>query len=145
MTKHVLLVTLLQLSITSFSQNFIWSKNIGSNGNDGGNSIMVDADDNILSCGYFYGTIDIDPGSEVNNVTSSGSADIYVIKQNSNGDLVWAKTFGGTGIDRAYALVYDSEGNVYVTGHFFGTVDFDPGVGTQLKRVMDNTTSSCSS
>lgn len=133
MTKHVLLVTLLQLSITSFSQNFIWSKNIGSNGNDGGNSIKVDADENILSCGYFYETIDFDPGPEVNSMTSEGSADIYVIKQNSNGDLLWARTFGSTGIDRAYSLVYDEGGNVYITGHFFGTVDFDPGVGTQLK------------
>jgi hypothetical protein len=133
MTKHVLLVTLLQLSITSFGQNFIWSKNIGSNGNDGGNAIKVQQDGSIYSCGYFYETIDADPGEGVFNLTSSGSADAYLIKQNSNGDLLWAKKFGGGGVDRAYDLDFDMDGNVYLTGHFFGNVDFDPGAGTLMK------------
>lgn len=133
MTKHILLVTLLQLSITSFGQNFIWSKNIGSTGNDGGNAIQVTQDGDIYSCGFFYDSIDIDPGDGVTQVTSAGSADMYIMKQNTNGDLVWAKTIGGSGIDRAYSLDYDMDGNIYVTGQYYGTVDFDPGSGVLSK------------
>lgn len=44
--------------------------------------------------------------------------------------LEWAKKFGSTGSDRAAEMVVDASGNVYATGYFSGTVDFDPGAGT---------------
>src|SRR5690606_6884784 len=56
--------------------------------------------------------------------------DIFVLKLNKNGDLLWAKQIGGTGIvDRAFSLTLDSADNVLVSGQFVGTVDFDPGPG----------------
>ena len=48
----------------------------------------------------------------------------------------WTKTMGGTGGNTGYSTALDSSGNVYVTGFFTRTVDFDPGAGT------DNHTSS---
>lgn len=42
----------------------------------------------------------------------------------------WAKKFGNTAIDEGYSVVTDASGNVYVTGGFSGTTDFDPGAGT---------------
>src|SRR5262245_1065477 len=44
-------------------------------------------------------------------------------------DWLWAKSLGGTDDDRATSLVVDAAGNVYATGWFLGTVDFDPGEG----------------
>jgi len=41
----------------------------------------------------------------------------------------WAATWGGSTYDAAYDAVADSLGNVYVTGFFNDTVDFDPGDG----------------
>lgn len=39
----------------------------------------------------------------------------------------WVNTMGNTGTDRGNATAFDPSGNVYVTGYFSGTVDFDPG------------------
>ncbi len=46
-----------------------------------------------------------------------------------NGNFVWAKKVGGTNYDRGYSLAVDISGNIYTTGSFTGTVDFDPGIG----------------
>ena len=48
----------------------------------------------------------------------------------------WADTFGGPNEDEALASVTDASGNVYVTGFFNGTVDFDPGSG--VKNLTSN-------
>jgi hypothetical protein len=42
----------------------------------------------------------------------------------------WVKTVGNTGLDACFNVITDNVGNVYVTGKFEGTVDFDPGPGT---------------
>jgi hypothetical protein len=42
----------------------------------------------------------------------------------------WAKKMGGASYDRGQSLVVDQNGNVYSTGNFSTTVDFDPGAGT---------------
>ncbi len=42
----------------------------------------------------------------------------------------WAVGVGGSTEDAGFGVVTDSSGNVYLAGHFQGTVDFDPGSGT---------------
>ena len=98
--------------------------------NDYGKSVAVDASGNIYTAGYFAGTADFDPGAGTYNLTSAGSDDAYVSKLNSSGDLVWAKTFGGTVADYGTSVAVDASGNIYTTGYFAGTADFDPGAGT---------------
>jgi Beta-propeller repeat len=41
----------------------------------------------------------------------------------------WAKSIGGTGGDTGNSIAVDALGNVYTTGIFINTVDFDPGAG----------------
>ncbi len=52
----------------------------------------------------------------------------WVCAQQPN--LVWANGIGGTGVDYSTGIATDKAGNVYITGYFTGTVDFDPGPGT---------------
>src|SRR5690606_34788005 len=74
-------------------------------------------------------TVDFNPGLEVFNLTSNGLQDIFIQKLDQNGNFIWAKQIGGSGIDEARSIAIDGEGYIYVTGHFSETVDFNPGVG----------------
>ncbi len=118
------------------SGNFVWAKQLGgpyvtgSSLNDFGYSIAVDAGGNVYTTGYFPGTADFDPGPGVYNLTSVGAVDIFVSKLDASGNFLWAKQMGGTLVDEAYSITIDASGNVYTTGYFFGTADFDPGSGT---------------
>ena len=57
----------------------------------------------------------------------------------ANGDFVWAKGMGGASYDLGTDVTVDSSGNVYTTGNFYGTVDFDPGMGVlYLTSVGDS-------
>ena len=93
-------------------------------------AVAVDSSGNVYTTGYFYGTVDFDPGAGTANLTSQGFMDVFVSKLDSSGDYVWAKSLGGTSRNYGHSVAVDSSGNVYTTGHFDGTVDFDPGAGT---------------
>lgn len=110
--------------------NYVWAKSLGANLWDTGYSLTLDSNANIYSTGYFEGTVDFDPGAGTANLTSAGSDEVYISKLDTNGDYVWAKQFAGTGSDVGMGVKLDSSNNVYTTGYFNGTVDFDPGAGT---------------
>jgi hypothetical protein len=74
--------------------------------------------------------VDFDPGAGTVNLSSAGAQDIFVQKLDASGNLVWARGMGGTSDDVGFGIAVDSAGNVYTTGYFVGTADFDPGAGT---------------
>jgi hypothetical protein len=111
------------------SGNYIWAKQVGGIDEDCGRSIVTDVFGNVYITGYFKGTVDFDPGSGVFNLTSSGYHDIFISKLDAFGNFVWAKQMGGAGPDYSYSIDLDVYGNIYTTGTFQGTADFDPGVG----------------
>ena len=51
----------------------------------------------------------------------NGSYDVWVVKISAKGDLIWEKSFGGTGIDRAYDVVKTDEGAYVIVGETFST------------------------
>lgn len=110
------------------SGGFVWAKSFGGTLVDFGYSIAVDASGNVYTTGYFYQTIDFDPGVGVYNLTSAGNEEIFISKLNSSGNFVWAKSMGGTGSDKAFSLTLDASDNVYTVGSYKGPSDFDPGV-----------------
>lgn len=112
------------------SGNFEWVKQIGGTGNDFGFSLALDVSGNIYTAGVFEGTVDFDPSVGTNNLTSSGGRDAFISKLDVSGNFIWAKNFGGMNDDQARSIAIDASGNVYTTGHFEGTADFDPSVGT---------------
>jgi hypothetical protein len=112
------------------SGNFIWAKSFGGSSDDFGNTITLDASGNVYTTGYFQVTADFDPGAGTVNLTSAGSWDIFVQKLDASGNFIWAKSFGSSNTDEGASITLDASGNVYTTGYFYGTVDFDPGAGT---------------
>ncbi len=110
-------------------QDFVWARAMGGTGVDGANGVAVDAGGNVYTAGVFQGTVDFDPGAGTFNLTAVGDFDIFVQKLDSDGNLVWARAMGGTGVDSANGVAVDASGNVYTAGSFQDTVDFDPGAG----------------
>lgn len=109
----------------------LWAKQLGDTSTVG-TSISIDDAGNIYSTGTFEGTRDFDPGSGIYNLTSAGSTDIYISKLNASGDFVWAKRIGGPLADgnfRSCLTINPDDGEMYITGYFKGTSDFDPGAG----------------
>ena len=126
------LLLFLFLSVSVFSQDIVhrWAKQMGGiYGNDYINSIAIDSFGNLYSIGNFERTMDFDPDTGVSNLVSKGFNDIFIQKLDRNGKLIWAKGIGGSGYEWGSSITLDSKGNVYATGGFQDTVDFDPSIG----------------
>lgn len=115
---------------SAMSQGFGWAGNMGGTGNDTGNSIVTDDQGNSYSTGSYSGTADFDPGPGVYTLTAAGAGDAFITKLDTAGNLIWAKSVGGADNDGGTSVAVDPSGNVYLTGLFWGTADFDPGPGT---------------
>ena len=127
----MLLITLVAGVVQAQSPSFVWAKRMGGTSGDVGTSVVVDGAGNVYTTGYFRGTVDFNPGAGTFNLTASGSSsDIFVSKLNASGAFVWAKKIGGTADDAGISIKVDNAGNVYTTGYFRSTADFDPGAGT---------------
>jgi hypothetical protein len=87
----------------------------------------VDTAGNVVTTGFFQGTIDVDPGPGTVELTSTGGFDLFVSKLDDAGNHAWAFALGGAGSDRGAGVTVDEVGAVYLTGYFQDTVDFDPG------------------
>ena len=133
--KKTLTLICLGISTLLLAQNptFKYASAIGGYWNLHNTGIVVDAKKNSYISGYFYGTVDFNPGAGVYNLTSNGSYDACLFKLDSSGNFVWAKQIGSTADDRALSIAIDAAANVYTTGYYAGPVDFDPGIGTDIQ------------
>ena len=109
--------------------NLLWVNAIGGTSLDDGRSITLDDAGNVYVTGRFSNTVDFDPGAGVFNLTDAGGQDIFILKLDTDGNFMWARAMGSTGLDVTEGIVLDDGNNVYTTGQFAGTVDFDPGAG----------------
>jgi len=110
--------------------NYLWARSMGGENYDNSYSINVDSIGNcyITAC-YTNDTIDADPGPGILNFGFVWGCDILFQKLDVNGNLIWAKSIGGTGMDHAMAAVFDDAENLFVTGFYGGEIDMDPGNG----------------
>ena len=111
--------------------NFIWAKNFdGAGSGDVGNCLALDVFGGIYTTGWYGGTADFDPGTGTYNlISNTGNYDVFISKLDASGNFVWAKSIGGSSADYGYSITLDHSGNVYSTGYFEGTSDFDPSAG----------------
>lgn len=97
-------------------------ESFGGTGRDFANAISIDLFNNIYLAGKFENSIEA--GGK--NVQSKGLTDILVVKYNSELNLEWIYSAGGSEDDEAAALIPDKKKNIYVTGSFSGLAEFNP-------------------
>lgn len=110
--------------------NFVWARAfLTSTGASFGNDVVVDTAGNPVILGYHNGYLDMDPTIGKVYTSTKGSSDPFIVKLDKNGNYLWGKSYGGTGIDEGNSLAIDAHQNLYTCGNFQSTVDFDPGTG----------------
>jgi len=99
---------------TDVNGNIIWSKSIGGTGNDNAYSIIQTADSGYISVGLTASA-------------GAGNNDILAVKFNNAGSVVWMKTYGGTGDDRANSIIQTVDGGFIISGvtNSFGAGNYD--------------------
>ena len=110
--------------------NFVWAASTPGGFGQMASAIFVDASQNVYATGHFKGTVDFNPGVGSFDITALGQWDIFISKLDATGAYVWTQRIGGTDHEFAHSLSLDAGGNVFLSGVFQGTADFDPGAGT---------------
>lgn len=91
------------------SGEIIWQRYFGGTNNDRAHSV-VEANDGGFVLAGFTESDDFDISQ------SNGSYDFWVLKINIDGDQIWERTYGGSGIERANAVVKTSDNGYLVVG-----------------------------
>ncbi|MCW3104122.1 MAG: hypothetical protein JWO09_2562 [Bacteroidetes bacterium] len=99
-----------------------------------GRFLKTDQYGNFYVTGGFAGTMDVDLQAGTHTLTSAGSSvDLFLTKYDNNGLWQWSFPIGSAGTtgntEEGYSVYIDGQENVYLTGTFQGTSDFDPGPG----------------
>lgn len=131
MKKHKLTLALFALGLGANAQlpNHHWTKSADGGALAKGYCITSDHWGNVLTAGVFTGTNDFDPSAGTSNLTSYGGDDIFIVKTSPQGEFIWAKNIGGSQADVPNDITVDTSGNIYLTGYFSGTADFNTGTG----------------
>ncbi|POY37034.1 hypothetical protein C3K47_08225 [Solitalea longa] len=108
--------------------NVLWAHNIGENYNTNqAVRIRTDLNGNVSITGDLRGSADFDPSpTGVDIKSSNGDVDGFISKYDKNGNYLWSHSIGGSSLDRCASFDYDLDGNIYLSGLYTGTVDFDP-------------------
>ena len=109
--------------------NFLWANTIP------GFSLTLSCDyaGNSYISGNFEFTQDFDPGPGIFNLTANGLYDFFIQKLDPQGNFLWAKSYqSGNSISAVGGnkSLTGQNNEIYLSGIFTGTVDFDPGPGT---------------
>lgn len=99
----------------------IWTKQLGSIGEDLGKSITINNYGDLFITGHFRQTLYYDNDS----LASSGNTDAFVAKLDLQGNLLWINSIGNTGFETGTSITCDALGNSYVTGTFEDSLSVD--------------------
>ncbi|MFM7137649.1 MAG: FG-GAP repeat domain-containing protein [Planctomycetota bacterium] len=118
--------------------DYQWAKHLGlrTPGGDAEEARLAVTDGGVVVAGTFMGRVDFDPGPGVDERTSragvvngalASSKDVFLVELSAAaGQYGWCRTIGGPGDDRLADVAADASGNVFATGGFTDTVDFNP-------------------
>ncbi|HRO43738.1 MAG TPA: T9SS type A sorting domain-containing protein [Flavipsychrobacter sp.] len=105
-------------NITAVAQSWQWVSSGQANYFDQVEWITVDKCGNTYVTGSFYNTLTIDTFQLVSN----GYKDVFWVKYNKHGQVIWAKSTGGNNDDDPGGIAVDNAGNVYVFLSFSDTI-----------------------
>jgi len=116
----VLLVAVLLVSMAHGEQTDFWPVGGGGIGDDAAQAVVLARSGDVVSVGVFrnearFGDVWL---------RSEGLGDIYVLRQDPAGIILWVVGAGGAGADEATAVTMDDSGNIYLAGLCHGTVHF---------------------
>ncbi len=120
-----------------FQHAIAWGGHTGI-GNAEGWRVEVDAYGNVIVAGTFKGAVDFDPGPGSFYLPSVTGDDLFVCKFDQEMVLLWAKSWPLYSYTYDYTywsqadIEVDQSGDVFITGYFGGTIDFDPGPMTDV-------------
>ena len=97
---------------------FLWARKAGSSATlDKVAAITTDRHNNVLVTGYFSASSINFDGTVVYN-SPGFKSDIFVAKYDSDGNILWAISYGGTNDEVSNSICADTMGNIYVAGWF---------------------------
>ena len=119
--KSILFILFLFPTTISIAQfpHWSWAKSAGNGRNDYGNAITI-TNDNMIYCVGQFNSPAISFGTTV--LTNAGgdneTNDIFIVKYNESGEMLWAKSIGGSDDDFGKSIAADKAGNLYITGGY---------------------------
>ncbi|TVR83467.1 MAG: T9SS C-terminal target domain-containing protein [Chitinophagaceae bacterium] len=118
-----------------------WDVYIGGNGKDDFNDFAMDEHDNVYAIGSSWSTdfptLDSGSGAFFEGIKGGGHTDVFIIKLDNNGILLWATYYGGNHRDVGKAISLDNDNNVFITGATHSDVFplFNPGGNTYFQNT----------
>jgi uncharacterized delta-60 repeat protein len=95
----------------------IWTRLLGSSGNESSNALTTDTDGFIYMAGYSRSS------SSLDGQTISGYSDAFIAKYDPDGKRIWTTLYGSPSYDYASALSSSTDGSLYMAGTTGGNID----------------------
>lgn len=109
--------------------DLLWVKQLAGTGSERVLGMTIGHSGHLYLAGHFQETVDFDPSGAIGNRSVVGDSDLFFARYDGDGNLVWAKSVGGFFYEEVRGIAVDRLDNVYITGRYGETVDFDPGPG----------------
>lgn len=116
----LILIIVINLGDRVLAQNYQWTRFAGGSGWEVSHGCPVDSNGNVFITGGFFSP-NITFGNYLLN--NAGSEDAFVVKYDSNGNVVWAEVIAGPGMEEGLSCATDGPGNIFVTGIFDGILN----------------------
>ncbi len=116
--------------------DFLWARYGGGLNGDQLLDIAVDNEGNIIVTGGFQGIFTLEDNVQEYSIQSEGMVDVYLIKFDREGQVIFLKSFGGAEEDSANSVAVDSTGNIFITGSYRG--NFTVNIAGETTELMSN-------